>query len=226
MEEQKFTKNQMTLIELVERLALSYSANASKIPVKAYNFWFDATKGATLKQIRDTISDWSKTSTRMMSPSDLYKALQSRRALARETKHVEMIDEEKVAGMSEQVQAEWNAVLERVKSLKANPTDWAKALMIKEAYGFAMTAYIAESWRRALGYPSTYRFEDTEGVFPLDDAPDERCSLYHDCHVRFANEYEAKHGLNLVYDKELATKRYPTEPLRYDGRGMAVRSFV
>ena len=33
---------------------------------------------------------------------------------------------------------------------------------------------------------------------------------------------EAKHGLTLVYDKELATKRYPSLPLRWTGAAQSV----
>ena len=43
----------------------------------------------------------------------------------------------------------------------------------------------------------------------------ERRSLYHDCRIHFMREYQERNGLRLVYDKELATKRYTTHALRY-----------
>lgn len=100
--------------------------------------------------------------------------------------------------------------------------DWSKRCRIKKAYGFAQTEFTRLSWRRALNLPDDYRFGDTNGVFPLDEFPDERRSLYHDCRIHFMHEYEAKHGLTLVYDKELATKRYPSLPLRWTGAAQSV----
>nr|DAH90110.1 MAG TPA: hypothetical protein [Caudoviricetes sp.] len=94
-------------------------------------------------------------------------------------------------------------------------TDWARILRIKEAYGFIETEFMRWSWRSALGYSAAYRFEDTNGVFPITEMPDERRSMYHDSHYLFVDEYIQKHGLELVYDHELARKRYPTKPLRY-----------
>lgn len=212
MTRDELTKNQKELIEAVERLALIYSANASLIPDKAFDFWFDAAKGATLKEIKQVIGDWSKQHNRMMSPADLYKALQALRTNRREAAHVAQIEEERHSPMSEAVKREFDAAMERTKRYNGSPTDWAKTLRIKEAYGFAMTEHMRQCWRNALGYPSSYRFEDMEGVFPLDDAPDERCSLYHDSHVLFAREYQAAHGHELVYDKTLAAKRYFSQP--------------
>lgn len=105
------------------------------------------------------------------------------------------------------------------------PVDaWAYRAMIKEAYGFSIPAFVKNSWRKALGKDSSYNFEDTRGVFPLDDAPDQRTSIYHDCQKLFGPDYEAKHGFRLEYDKELAYKKYNSSPLRYDGWGNAVRS--
>lgn len=100
--------------------------------------------------------------------------------------------------------------------------DWAKRCRIKEAYGFAQTEFTRLSWRRALNLSDDYRFGDTNGVFPLEEIPDERRAAYHDCRVHFWPEYEAKHGLTLVYDKELATKRYPSLPLRWTGAAQSV----
>ncbi len=105
------------------------------------------------------------------------------------------------------------------------PVDaWAYRAMIKEAYGFSIPAFVKNSWRKALGKDPSYNFEDSRGVFPLDDAPDQRTSIYHDCQKLFGPDYEAKHGFELKYDKELAYKKYNSSPLRYDGWGNAVRS--
>ena len=105
------------------------------------------------------------------------------------------------------------------------PVDaWAYRAMIKEAYGFSIPAFVKNSWRKALGKDPSYNFEDSRGVFPLDDAPDQRTSIYHDCQKLFGPDYEAKHGFRLEYDKELAYKKYNSSPLRYDGWGNAVRS--
>ena len=89
--------------------------------------------------------------------------------------------------------------------------DWAIRAMIKEAYGFGLAAFVQESWRKALNKESTYNFEDTNGVFPVDDAPEERRSLYHYSQRTWILEYEAKHGLTLVYDKELTSIKEKTK---------------
>ena len=94
--------------------------------------------------------------------------------------------------------------------------DWAKRCRIKEAYGFAQTEFTRLSWRRALNLSDDYHFEDTKGVFPLENYPNERTSFYHDCHLHFMDEYVSKYGVELEYDKELAMKTYPTEPIRYE----------
>lgn len=89
-------------------------------------------------------------------------------------------------------------------------TEWANCLKIKEAYGFAMTDTVRKAWRAALGFSEEYEFKDTNGVFPIEDMPNERRSLYTDCHICFIDEYLEKHGTELVYDRELAYKQYPT----------------
>lgn len=207
------TKNQRSLLERVEALALVYSPNAKEIPQKAWTFWFDAVKGSTLNEISDAISDWSKTQSRMMTPSDLYKALQAKRSQKREN------DAQKEAQKDHQPLPTNVAQVFTDKmneSLKKNiPADaWARRNRIREAYGFVMPEFVARSWRRALNLPDDYRFADTSGVFPLDEFPDERRSLYHDCRIHFMHEYEERHGLTLVYDNDLAKKRYPTAPAR------------
>lgn len=99
-----------------------------------------------------------------------------------------------------------------------NNIDWAKRCRIKEAYGFVQTEFVRQAWREALELSKDYKFEDTNGVFPLEHYPDERMSFYHDCQVLFIEEYVQKHGLELVYDKELATRTYRTLPIRYEAK--------
>ena len=208
------TKNQRSLLERVEALALVYSPNAKEIPQKAWPFWFDAVKGSTLNEISDAISDWSKTQSRMMTPSDLFKLLQNQRSLKREQEKAAEVEREHKPLPKNVAQV----FLDGMKAAmdKNIPSDaWARRDRIKEAYGFALTEFVAKSWRRALNLPDDYRFGDTNGVFPLDDYPDERRSLYHDSRIHFMREYTERHGLELVYDKELATKCYSTESLRY-----------
>lgn len=87
---------------------------------------------------------------------------------------------------------------------------WAKLLRIKEAYGFALTEALQEAWREALHYPRDYNFAETGGTFPITEGmPNQRRSLYSDSHIRFVAEYQARHGTELVYDKELVTKVWP-----------------
>lgn len=213
-ERQSLSSVQRGLLEELEALALCFSAKAGSIPQSAWKFWFDAVKGSTTREAKDVISDWSKTSNRMMTPSDLYKALQAKRSQKREN------DAQKEAQKDHQPLPTNVAQVFTDKmneSLKKNiPADaWARRNRIREAYGFVMPEFVARSWRRALNLPDDYRFGDTNGVFPLDEFPDERRSLYHDCRIHFMHEYEERHGLTLVYDKDLAKKRYPTAPLRY-----------
>lgn len=203
------TKNQRSLLERVEALALVYSPNAREIPQKSWPFWFDAVKGSTLTEISDAISDWSKTQSRMMTPSDLFKLLQNQRSLKREQEKAAEVEREHKPLPKNVAQV----FLDGMKaSMEKNiPSDaWARRNRIKEAYGFVMPEFIARSWRRALNLPDDYRFGDTNGVFPLEDFPDERRSLYHDSRIHFMREYTERHGLELVYDKELAKKLYPT----------------
>lgn len=215
-------QNQRSFLERIEALGLVYNPNAKEIPQSAWQFWFDAVKGATLTEIGEAISDWSKTQSRMMTPADLYKTLQTKRANKREKLAAEEVKQNHEPIPDAVAQALHESI--RVANAKATPSNaWARRLMIKEAYGFVMTEYFRKSWREELGYPDGYNFEDTNGVFPLEQYPNERRSLYHDCQVHFISEYSNRHGAELVYDKELATKRYPTQALRYDGRGNPVR---
>lgn len=208
------TKNQRSLLERVEALALVYSPNAKEIPQKAWTFWFDAVRGSTLNEISDAISDWSKTQSRMMTPSDLYKMLSNQRLKQRELEAKEQAQKDHQPLPKNVAQVFTDKMNE---SLKKNiPADaWARRNRIREAYGFVMPEFVARSWRRALNLPDDYRFGDTNGVFPLEEFPDERRSIYHDCRIHFIKEYEERHGLTLEYDKDLAKKRYPTVPLRY-----------
>ena len=218
------TKNQRSLLERVEALALVYSSGAKEIPQKAWSFWFDAVKGSTLNEISDAISDWSKTQSRMMTPSDLFKLLQNQRSLKREQEKAAEVEREHKPLPRNVAQVFLDGMKTAME--KNIPADaWARRDRIKEAYGFALTEFVAKSWRRALCLPDDYRFGDTNGVFPLDSYPDERRSLYHDSRIHFMREYTERHGLELVYDKELATKSYTTRALRYhsDHQGTPTR---
>ena len=208
------TKNQRSMLERIESLAAVYSPLAQVIPAKAWSFCFDAFKGSTLTEVTFALSDWSKTQSRMMTPSDLYKMLQNQRLQKRELEAKEEAQKDHQPLPKNVAQVFTDKMNE---SLKKNiPADaWARRNRIREAYGFVMPEFVARSWRRALNLPDDYRFGDTNGVFPLDEFPDDRRSLYHDCRIHFMHEYEERHGLTLVYDKELANKRYQTAPLRY-----------
>ena len=213
-ERQALSAVQRGLLEELEALALCFSPKAGSIPQTAWKFWFDAVKGSTTSEAKDVISDWSKTSNRMMTPADLYKALQAKRSQKRENDAQQEAQKDHQPLPKNIAQVFTDKMNE---SLRKNiPADaWARRNRIREAYGFVMPEFIARSWRRALNLPDDYRFGDTNGVFPLDEFPDERRSLYHDCRIHFMHEYEERHGLTLVYDKDLANKRYPTAPLRY-----------
>lgn len=76
--------------------------------------------------------------------------------------------------------------------------DWAKRCRIKEAYGFAQTEFTRLSWRRALNLSDDYHFEDTKGVFPLENYPDERTSFYHGIITKEAPCFNK--GRNSCYD--------------------------
>ncbi len=213
-ERQNLPVERRGLLEELEALALCFSTKATSIPQTAWKFWFDAVKGSTTREAKDVISDWSKTSNRMITPADLYKALQAKRSQKRENDAQEEAQKDHQPLPKNVAQVFTDKMNE---SLKKNiPADaWARRNRIREAYGFVMPEFVARSWRRALNLPDDYRFGDTNGVFPLDEFPDERRSLYHDCRIHFMHEYEERHGLTLVYDKDLAKKRYPTAPLRY-----------
>lgn len=213
-ERQNLPVERRGLLEELEALALCFSTKATSIPQTAWKFWFDAVKGSTTREAKDVISDWSKTSNRMMTPADLYKALQAKRSQKRENDAQQEAQKDHQPLPKNVAQVFTDKMNE---SLKKNiPADaWARRNRIREAYGFVMPEFVARSWRRALNLSDDYRFGDTNGVFPLDEFPDERRSLYYDCRIHFMREYEERHGLTLVYDKDLAKKRYPTVPLRY-----------
>lgn len=207
---------ELVLIEEVEALAQCFSNKTTQIPESAWKFWFDAVKGSTPKDVKQVIYDWSKTSSRMITPSDLYKALQAKRSQKRENEAQQEAQKDHKPLPRNVAQVFTDKLNE---SLKKNiPADaWARRDRILEAYGFVLTEHVKKSWRRALNLPDDYCFGDTDGVFPLDKFPDERLSAYHDCRIHFKREYEERYDLNLVYDKELATKRYPSLPLRWTG---------
>ena len=212
-ERQSLSSVQRGLLEELEALALCFSPKAGSIPQSAWKFWFDAVKGSTTREAKDVISDWSKTSNRMMTPADLYKALQAKRSQKRENDAQKEVQKDHQPLPKNVAQVFTDKMNE---SLKKNiPADaWARRNRIREAYGFVMPEFIARSWRRALNLPDDYRFGDTNGVFPLEEFPDERRSIYHDCRIHFMHEYEERHGLTLVYDNDLAKKRYQTSPAR------------
>lgn len=213
-ERQALSAVQRGLLEELEALALCFSPKAGSIPQTAWKFWFDAVKGSTTSEAKDVISDWSKTSNRMMTPADLYKALQAKRSQKRENDAQQEAQKDHQPLPKNVAQVFTDKMNESLR--KKIPADaWARRNRIREAYGFVMPEFVARSWRRALNLPDDYRFGDTNGVFPLDEFPDERRSLYHDCRIHFMHEYEERHGLTLVYDKDLANKRYQTAPLRY-----------
>lgn len=100
-----------------------------------------------------------------------------------------------------------------MSQFRTGGTDWAKMLVIKEAYGFAMTEFTARSWRKALGVSTDFVFDDPSyQELPINDKalniPNERKSLYSDAHILFVREYRAKYGVELVFDPQLATKKY------------------
>ena len=208
------TKNQRSMLERIESLAAVYSHKAQEIPAKAWPFWFEVVKGWTLNEVTTALNDWGKTQSRMMTPSDLYKMLSNQRLKQRELEAKEQAQKDHQPLPKNVAQVFTDKMNE---SLKKNiPADaWARRNRIREAYGFVMPEFVARSWRRALNLPDDYRFGDTNGVFPLDEFPDERRSLYHDCRVHFMHEYEERHGLTLVYNKDLANRRYQTALLRY-----------
>lgn len=213
-ERQNLPVERRGLLEELEALALCFSTKATSIPQTAWKFWFDAVKGSTTREAKDVISDWSKTSNRMMTPADLYKALQAKRSQKRENDAQEEAQKDHQPLPKNVAQVFTDKMNESLKK-NISADAWARRNRIREAYGFVMPEFVARSWRRALNLPDDYRFGDTNGVFPLDEFPDERRSLYHDCRIHFMHEYEERHGLTLVYDKDLAKKRYPTAPLRY-----------
>lgn len=220
-ERQNLSAVQRGLLEEIEGLALCFSAKAGPIPQSAWKFWFDAVKGSTPREAKEAISDWSKTSTRMMTPADLYKALQAKRTNRREADFAKEQQELKKPVPAQVAQAWQDGMREALK--RDIPSDaWTKRNRILEAYGFALTETVAKAWRRELNLPSDYRFGDTNGVFPLDVYPDERCSLYFDCRINFMREYESRHGLTLVYDKELAQKKFPSQPLYWTSSANSV----
>ncbi len=216
------TKNQRSLLERVEALALVYSPNAKEIPQKSWPFWFDAVKGSTLNEISDAISDWSKTQSRMMTPADLYKGLQSKRAIRRDKEAEKTAEELKSQPIPAVVRQQLEAATAAALSAHHSPIDWARRSMIKEAYGFAMPQFQRQAWRSALGLPSDYAFEEFGGIFPIENMPDQRRNIYHDCQGIWIRDYVANHGLKLVYDKQLASKKYSTQPFRFDGAGEPV----
>lgn len=203
---QELTENQRSLLEAIEGLASAYAQKAVQIPESAWSIWFEVVKQSTLADIRKAIRDWGKTSSKMMTPADLFKALQNARSLKRDAKSIDEQRENKP--MAPELVAKFESEVRRVASRNLPPTAWAIRAMIKEAYGFGLYSIVRESWRKALNKDDGYNFEDTDGVFPLDDSPNERSMFNHDEANAFMKEYEQKHGLKLVYDRELAYKRY------------------
>lgn len=214
----ELTSKQQKLITAIESLAKVYSPNATSIPEAVYQHWFNACKGSKLAEALEIIEEWPLVSTKMLLPVDLYKSLQNKRADQREeeAKHWQEAEREPLPkNVGEIAQRMFN-----VLGQEHSPTDWARRLMVKEAYGFAMSKFQRDAWRSALGRQHDYNFEDFGGAFPIEDMPDQRRDPYHDGQVEFMREYVAAHGLKLEYDKALVHKKYQTQPFRYNGRGV------
>lgn len=217
----KLSDTERALLEEIESLALCFSNKAAQIPESAWKFWFEAVKGFKPSEVRQVIRDWSVTSAKMITPADLSKALKTAHAQKREIEESRKPEKQHNPIPENETSKIINAMI--AATVKNIPVDaGARRNRIKEAYGFFLTSFCQQHWRRSLNLSDDYNFEDTNGTFPLTDAPDERRSLYHDCHISFMREYEARHGLKLVYDKELANKRYPTMPLRWTGAAQSV----
>lgn len=203
---QELTENQRSLLEAIEGLASAYAQKAVQIPESAWSIWFEVVKQSTLADVRKAIGDWGKASSKMMTPADLFKALQNARSLKRCAKSIDEQRENKP--LAPELMAKFESEVRKVANRNLHPTVWAVRAMIKEAYGFGLYSIVRESWRKALNKDDGYNFEDTDGVFPLDDSPNERSMFNHDEANAFMKEYEQRHGLMLVYDRELAYKRY------------------
>ena len=203
---QELTENQRSLLEAIEGLASVYAQKEICLPESTWKFWFDAVKQSTLADVRKAIGDWGKASSKMMTPADLFKALQNARSLKRDAKSIGEQHENKP--LAPELMAKFESEVRKVANRNLHPTVWAVRAMIKEAYGFGLYSIVRESWRKALNKDDGYNFEDTDGVFPLDDSPNERSMFNHDEANAFMKEYEQRHGLMLVYDRELAYKRY------------------
>ena len=215
----ELTNKQQKLINAIEGLCKVYSGNATAIPEQAYQHWFNACRGSKLAEALEVIENWPMTSTRMLMPADLFKALQSKRADQREREANEWQESEREP-LPENV-GEIARQMLNVIGTEHTPIDWARRSMIKEAYGFAMSKFQRDAWRSALGRQHDYNFEDFGGAFPIEDMPDQRRDPYHDGQVEFMREYVAAHGLKLEYDNALVHKKYQTQPFRYNGRGVA-----
>lgn len=211
-----------------EKLRVALQGMCSVMNVKfldeaGFAFWFMTLQEQSYDDVRQALLEWSKTEKFLPKPSEILARIKAKHASERASvMGPDNFDASE--GPSKEVVEAFQKSMSETKH-RAIPVDaWAYRAMIKEAYGFSIPAFVKNSWRKALGKDPSYNFEDSRGVFPLDDAPDQRTSIYHDCQKLFGPDYEAKHGFKLKYDKELAYKKYNSSPLRYDGWGNAVRS--
>lgn len=214
--------------EELDKLKYALAGMCSVMGVKPLDdagmaYWTMTLKDCDYQDIRQALFDWGQKERFCPKPAEI---LQMVKAKKNAHQPVEVEEQKNYEPMSPEVAAEFESAMKRAAN-RALPSDaWAYRNRIKEAYGFHLCPFAKTAWRKALGLAENYNFEDTNGVFPLDDYPDERTSLYHDCQMLFLLDYEPKHGLKLEYDKELAFKRYPNRPQRFNGRGEPVTNVV
>lgn len=215
--------------EELDKLKYALSGMCNVMGVKPLDdagmaYWTMTLKDCDYQDVRDALFEWGQTQRFCPKPAEILQIVKAKNGVRHSASFEEAEQEhKKFEPMAPELMHQYTQSMQRAANKNAPVDVWARQCMIKEAYGFALTPFVKSAWRRAL-HKEGYNFEDTKGVFPLDNYPDERTSIYHQGATAFITEYESKHGFNLVYDKEFVFKRYPSSPLRYDGRGMAQRS--
>ena len=148
-------------------LARIYSPSAQAVPEGSRQYWIDVISGQTPKALKAVLSDWARENTRMMMPADLAKKLADYRSDKIE-KQAKAVAKDDHAPLPENVAEIYWSINDRIQArlskVPNHPTLWARRLRILEAYGFQVFPIAAKAWRKVLGYPETYRFEDMKSL--------------------------------------------------------------
>lgn len=197
-----FTQNdfQRFVVELNRTLKV-FSPASKGIPPETYTAWQSVVEAHTLEDVCTVLNEWSISKKRMILPSDMQELLAKRISDRVESQALQWKNREMESWKKPSPEAVLvlQHITEKLRESNANDSlRWAKVLRIKEAYGFTLYPICREFWRRALGFETSFNFDD-EKYARLPVRTGKVPSLQP---TDFVTRYTAKNGTVLVLDPE------------------------